>query len=133
MNAPIKIVLKTDYVKNDGTVHVRLRLTINQKVKYYPLHVFVKPQHFKSGRINNSNTVTKSLKPNKANVLRYFLFCCYTCVRYSDVANLRYSNIIDGTYISLVMIKTKEHVIIPLSEKAKELLPTPDFKAQHVF
>jgi site-specific recombinase XerD len=299
MNATIKIVLKTDYVKNDGTVNVRLRLTINQKVKYYPLHVFVKPQHFKSGRINNSdpdswnknilidkyylkaktiihnyrvsdtpitfdnfnrdfdnklygsqsfydfleqkllmlqgklnsgtlkgyndqlnklrdfrsellfkdidkgfvdkyelflikerrnnsNTVNKSMKflksmlnravddgivkenvfdkisigrtignrefltldelnklnttyfnnsmkPNKANVLRYFLFCCYTGLRYSDVANMRYSNIIDGSYISIEMIKTKEHVNIPLSEKAKELLPEPGFKAQHVF
>ncbi|MDP2724233.1 MAG: site-specific integrase, partial [Bacteroidales bacterium] len=299
MNATIKIVLKTDFIRKDGTSNIRLRLTINQKVKYYPLHIFVNPKNFKSGKItgdesdswnknllikkyfikattiiytyqlndtpitfenferdfdnkfygsksfyhfleqklillqgkltpgtlkgyndqvnklkdfraellfknidksfidryelflikernNNSNTVNKSmkflksmlnravddglikenvfdkisigrtignrefltldelnrlnaiyfsnmLKPNKANVLRYFLFCCYTGLRYSDVANLHHTNILDGNYLSVEMIKTKEHVKIPLSEKAKELLPLLNFKAHPVF
>jgi len=300
MNASIKILFKPDnYTRQDGTKQLRLRLIINRRVKYYPLHVYVNPKHFKNGRIsvsdpghfnknrlleyyynkankiifdhrineesitfdtfersfsndlygsksfydyadqlreklkgkltpgtlknykdqinklksfrltlqfkeidrlfiekyeiylikerkNNPNTVTKSLifiksilnkaladkfiktnvfddihlkrtegtrefltldelkklekiytgnelKPNKVNVLRYFLFCCYTGLRYSDVKKLRFNDIKENKYISIEMIKTKEPVIIPLIEKSRELLPEPGFKMQPVF
>ena len=36
-----------------------------------------------------------TLKKNKQNVLRYFLFACYTGLRYSDVRELRFKNIQD--------------------------------------
>ncbi len=74
-----------------------------------------------------------SLKSNKANVLRYFLFCCYTGLRYSDVKNLKFQNIKDDKYISVKMQKTKESVLIPLTEKAKQLIPKKAFDAQPVF
>jgi len=299
MNATIKIVLKTDYVRQDGTVNIRLRLTINQRVKYYPLNIYILPKYFKSGRVlrgdiesfnknmlidkyinkankiifdyrindtpitfenfdrdftnkmygsksfydfvdnqrialkgkltpgslkgyldqsnkmkdfkptllfkdinrqfinqyelflikereNKKNTITKSmkfiksilnkavlaglikenifdkiplgrtdgnreylttselnglselyykneLKPNKNNVLRYFLFCCYTGLRYSDIKNLRFADILENKYLSVQMIKTHEKVTIPLTDKAKKLIPKQYFKMQNVF
>lgn len=299
MNATVKIVLKPDYTRQDGTKHIRLRLTINRKVKYYPTNIYVIPKQFSSGHVlrrdpeyinknllidkstnkankiifefrindipitfenfdrdfsnkmygsksfydfvdtlrielkgkltqgslkgyldqsnkmksfrtvllfrdidrrfidqyelylikvkeNNKNTIIKSmkfiksvlnkavlggmikenvfdkiplgrtdgnrefltinelnsleelyfknkLKQNKNNVLRYFLFCCYTGLRYSDVLNLRFSDIQENKYISVKMVKTKEKVTIPLIEKAKELVPKQCFKMQKVF
>ena len=299
MNPKIKIVLKPDYLRKDGTKNIRLRLTINRKVKYYPLNIYVKPEHFSSGRVlkadpdhwqnnllvdkyankasdilfrleindipvtigaferdfknklygnssfyvfvekqiillkgklapttivgfknqlvklrgfrkeltfndidkhfvdryelhlikerqNSKTTILKTmkflknflnrakdeglvkenifdsitlkniegfrefltsdelnhldklyysneLKPNINNVLRYFLFCCYTGLRYSDIKNLRFTDIQDKEYISVNMVKTKENVIIPLTQKAKDLLPDPGFKQQKVF
>ena len=74
-----------------------------------------------------------SLKPNKSNVLRYFLFCCYTGLRYQDIKKLRYRNIQEGKYISIQMIKTKEFVNIPLIEKAKDLISGTGFNNQTIF
>jgi integrase/recombinase XerC len=54
-------------------------------------------------------------------VLRYFLFSCYTGLRFTDVVNLKYKNIQNG-FIRIVMHKTKDEVIIPLSNKAKNLI-----------
>lgn len=299
MGTSLKIVLKSDYTKKDGTQNVRLRLTINRKVKYYPLDIFVIPKNFRNGYIkagdkiaktknlliqkqlikanqiifnyrlqdipitfdhferdfhnefwgsksfydyvdqliselngklapgslkgykdqasklksfkpslqfkeidrkfiqeyelflikkknNKRSTINKSLKfiksvlnkavtdgiikenvfdhipvgrtdgnrefltideltllndlyykntlkPNKANVLRYFLFSCYTGLRYSDIKRLRFSNIKNNAYISIQMHKTKEHVIIPLNKQAKRLLPPKGFDAQPAF
>lgn len=76
---------------------------------------------------------TNSLKANKANVLRYFLFCCYTGLRYQDIKKLRFRDIPDGKYLHLQMIKTKEFVRIPLIEKARALIPPGSFSNQTVF
>ncbi|MBL7105497.1 MAG: site-specific integrase [Bacteroidales bacterium] len=76
---------------------------------------------------------TNHLKPNKANVLRYFLFCCYTGLRYQDIKKLRFRDIINNEYISLQMIKTKEYVNIPLISKAKDLIHRKGFDNQNVF
>lgn len=56
------------------------------------------------------------------NVLRYFLFSCYTGLRYGDVQNLRGVNII-GDVISLQMKKTKNEIRIPIIDRAKKFLP----------
>ena len=41
MNASVKLILREDYVRNDGTNPVNLRLTINRKSKYYSLGIFI--------------------------------------------------------------------------------------------
>ncbi len=74
-----------------------------------------------------------TLKTNKANVLKYFLFCCYTGLRYQDIKNLRYRNIVNNKHISIQMIKTKEYVSIPLIKKAKDLIHPGHFNNQTVF
>lgn len=63
------------------------------------------------------------LKSNRNNVLRYFLFCCYTGLRYSDILNLRFCDIHENKYLSVKMVKTKEKVIVPLIDKAIKLIP----------
>ena len=73
------------------------------------------------------------LKTNKANVLRYFLFCCYTGLRYQDIKNLKFGDIQNNSAISLIMGKTKKPVYIPLIDKAKNLLPDTGFNNQKVF
>lgn len=55
------------------------------------------------------------------NVLRYFLFSCYTGLRYSDIVNLKYRNI-DSGFINIKMEKTSEHLRIPLNKNAEALL-----------
>ena len=56
-----------------------------------------------------------------------FMFCCFTGLRHSDMANLRWRNIQktdDGEVINLPsMIKTDNPVIIPLGKQAKQWLP----------
>lgn len=54
-------------------------------------------------------------------VLRYFLFACYTSLRYGDVKELRYKNLSEET-INIEFQKTGKRIKIPLSNKAKSLL-----------
>lgn len=50
-----------------------------------------------------------------------FLFCCYTSLRYSDVANLRWSDI-NGDVMRIVTQKTTDAISIELNNKAKSIL-----------
>lgn len=76
---------------------------------------------------------SNELKTSKQNVLRYFLFCCYTGLRYQDIKKLRFRDIQDGQYLYFRMVKTKEFVRIPLIEKAKMFIPERGFDNQTVF
>jgi integrase/recombinase XerC len=81
-----------------------------------------------------------SLKYNLQNVLRYFLFACYTGLRYTDLKELNFKNIKKRNagrkeieVIEITMHKTKMQVTIPLTEKAKAVLPKKYSKHQVVF
>ena len=74
-----------------------------------------------------------TLKQNKQNVLRYFLFACYTGLRYSDIREIRFCNIQDDNWISLKMVKTKDPVRIPIIPRARRLLTEKGFESQKVF
>lgn len=63
-----------------------------------------------------------NLKKYQQNVLRYFLFSCFTGLRYTDVSELKKKHI-QGDMISIEMHKVKREVRIPITEKAKVLLP----------
>lgn len=59
------------------------------------------------------------------NVCRYFLFACYTGLRFTDVQNLKFSNIVSDLnikYLELIMEKTQEKILIPLNNKALNLI-----------
>lgn len=75
----------------------------------------------------------QSLSKGRQNVLRYFLFACYTGLRYSDIRELRAKDIIDNSWISIRMIKTGDPVKIPLIKKAINLLPGHGYDNQRVF
>ena len=65
---------------------------------------------------------SNKLHSSQQNVLSYFLFCCYTGLRYFDVSKMRWDNISDDI-VNLYMHKTKDLVRIPLINAAKNLLP----------
>jgi site-specific recombinase XerD len=76
--------------------------------------------------IYNAETLPK----NKQNVLRYFLFACFTGLRYSDIKTLVYDDIkslkIDGEtvlFIDKKQHKVKNRVQVPIIPKAEKLIP----------
>jgi site-specific recombinase XerD len=68
-----------------------------------------------------SGFLTKELKKT----LRYFLFACYTGLRYSDIKELKHNHIFLGehSYVEKEMFKTSRKVNIPLIGQAKKLIP----------
>ena len=79
--------------------------------------------------------MAKQITPAEYNVLRYFLFGCYTGLRFQDIKNIEYSCIknrlvqevgsskfTNKLYIELNMHKTGFTVKIPLMKKALELI-----------
>ena len=50
-----------------------------------------------------------------------FCFCCFTSLRYSDVANLKRSDVF-GSYISLTTIKTADSIKIELNKYSRAIL-----------
>lgn len=63
------------------------------------------------------------LHPSYDTVLRYFLFCCFTGLRISDVMALTYDDIMDGQLV-FIPKKTKRYqkiVKVPLNETARWL------------
>lgn len=54
-------------------------------------------------------------------VLRYFLLCCYTGLRFGDMRSLRYRDIDNGV-ISIKMSKTSNAVRIPVVDRAKKYI-----------
>ena len=81
----------------------------------------------KLNELYNKNTFKRSLH----NVLKYFLFCCYTGLRYSDVRNLRFKDIQENT-IKIRMKKTSDFVSIPINEKAQCFIGS-GFDEQKIF
>jgi len=81
-----------------------------------------------------------SLKNNLHNVLRYFLFSCYTGLRYNYLKDLKFKDIKKRSVgdkeiemIEIFMHKTKMPVSIPITQKAKKLLPKRYSQNQTVF
>jgi len=81
-----------------------------------------------------------ALNDKQKNVLRYFLFVCYTGLRYSDIKNLRFSDLKkrllnneDTTFIEIQMQKTSLNVSVPVISKAMNLLPEKISSQQKVF
>ena len=60
------------------------------------------------------------------NIKRAFLFSCFCGLRFSDIKALRWQDIIENQgkqFIRISMQKTKQEIIIPLSENALKWLP----------
>lgn len=64
---------------------------------------------------------TKKLTDRLQKAKNLFLFACYTGLRFSDVQNLKKQNV-NGQFLRLTTIKTKENLVIPLSQKAIDIL-----------
>lgn len=74
----------------------------------------------------------KFYKPIYKDILNYFLFACYTGLRYSDLKTFSKDSIV-GEFIHLRMHKTGYLVNIPLSKKAKMFIPKTPFNSECVF
>jgi site-specific recombinase XerD len=64
----------------------------------------------------------KIIKTIEREILQYFLFSCYTGLRYSDLKSLRMESIKENK-VRINMHKTGHFISIPLTQKALELLP----------
>lgn len=79
-------------------------------------------------------------KKHLDNVLRYFLFSCYTGLRYQDIKKLRFKdmkkeNTAEGEclMIRILMHKTGEPVSVPIISRAKKLIGEVGFENQKIF
>lgn len=71
-------------------------------------------------------------EPIQKEILSYFLFACYTGLRYSDLKSFSEDSIINDS-IHLRMHKTGYLVNIPLSKKAKSFIPKKPFSENYIF
>lgn len=65
-----------------------------------------------------------------------FLFCCFCGLRYSDVSQLTWENLMEtenGLMITTTMKKTRRRVEVPVSAKASSLLPKQTARKGKVF
>lgn len=62
------------------------------------------------------------LAPRLHKVLEYFLFACYTGLRYGDVKDFSITKNVSDNYIRLKINKTENFLTIPLNSKSKILL-----------
>jgi site-specific recombinase XerD len=77
-----------------------------------------------------------NLREDLKNVLRYFLFSCFTGLRYIDVKRLLHSNLFlerENPYLRIVQHKTSKPLILPLGEKALTYVPIKGLPRMPVF
>lgn len=67
------------------------------------------------------NFKVPSICPHLEEVRDVFCFCCFTSLRYSDVANLKRTNVFED-YIQVTTIKTYETLRIELNDYSKKIL-----------
>lgn len=65
-------------------------------------------------------------------VLKYFLFSCYTGLRFGDMQKLRHSDIDDG-FINIKMNKTQKGIRIPIVNAAKKYISENGRNYDHIF
>ena len=78
----------------------------------------------------------QTLRANQQNILKYFLFSCYTGIRYGDMYLMRFDNIKqkdDITFLDFIQHKSSKRAIIPLIDQAKVLIPVMEFEQQKIF
>jgi site-specific recombinase XerD len=94
-------------------IRLRANITVREYLSPEELQICIK--------LYRSHTLPGPLQ----NVLRYFLFSCFTGLRYSDVQAFSHSNIV-GSTIVVQMIKTKNEtgktVKIPITKGVNELI-----------
>ena len=131
---------KTLAVSTQCELFNALSMVLNEAVRMELLQKNPMCQLTNTERIKNPESTREYLTPEEVRNLisisdsniaagddvAAFLFCCFCGLRYSDVAELKWSNIMDtavGKEINIRMKKTLRPVNIPLSQQACALLP----------
>ncbi len=104
-----------NYLKDNGFKNIKITRGVGKR-EFLTLNELQKLE----AKFNDN-----SLLNHEKNVLQYFLFCCYTGLRYTDVMNLKKANINEGV-LNIRMHKTEREVYIPLTKRAIDLLPKTD-------
>ncbi len=76
------------------------------------------------------------LSRSQVKVLEYFLFDCYTGLRYGDLQRLQYKNLFldeKEPFLRIKTQKTGETIIVPLIARALALVPEQEFENETVF
>lgn len=122
-----------DILENKNNTVNRTFRRLKAFIKHVQIMGFISNDPFSGYRMLNSPTLRQSLsweelskieqmeslslKKNQKNVLRAFLFSCYTGLRFKDVGRLQAKNIVDRVII-MQTSKTGSVVRIPLSKRA---------------
>ena len=103
--------LRENYIKEDPFKNIKIQHGVGKR-EFLTLNELQKLES-----IYNDN----NLQSYQKNVLQYFLFCCYTGLRYSDIRSIKKGNINEGV-MNIRMHKTEREIYIPLPKKALSLL-----------
>lgn len=118
----INIAMRYGYIKNHPFKYITIKKVDGKRD-------FLSAQEL--ARLDEIYFRNKFTDGKEKEVLQYFLFSCYTGLRYSDLKSLK-ATFIKGNNLQINMHKTSYLVNIPLSQRATRLLPT-EFKSDHVF
>lgn len=92
------------------------------------VQIVTMPTHLTPNELNMLESLKQKLKKQKSfqnllDILNYFLFSCYTGLRYQTLESLSHKEVYDMQHIEVLLHKTNTPTIIPLSERAKACLP----------
>ncbi len=122
----LNAALKEDRIQKNPFIHFPIK-NVKGNIDYLTLEEVSKlDDHYKNC----------SMLPGQKNVLRYFLFACYTGMRFGDVQNLRFVNLHkqkETLWLYFTQQKTKKYTQIPLIPQAVALLPKKKFEQQKIF
>jgi site-specific recombinase XerD len=111
LKAVVHYAQKCGHLNNDPLINIKIKAIQGTKHFLSAVELQQLEQLYKDGMLNFV----------QQNVLRYFLFSCYTGLRYSDVVGLKYYDIKEDC-VCTTQEKTDKPVKIPLIKKAKDLL-----------
>jgi site-specific recombinase XerD len=109
----VNIAMRYGYLKNNPFKYITIK-KVDGKRDFLSLD-----ELNKIARAYFDNKITDDMERE---IVRYFLFSCYTGLRYSDLRQLKHSSV-QGNCIHINMHKTGYRVNIPLTQKAIQLLP----------
>jgi site-specific recombinase XerD len=111
LKAVVHYCQKKGLLQNDTLAMVRLKEIKGNK------------QHLNADELATLEKLyaAKVLNDSQQTCLQYFLFSCYTGLRYSDITRLNRQHL-HGNTISIVQEKTDKPVFVPLIEKAVNLI-----------
>jgi site-specific recombinase XerD len=109
----VNIAIRYGYIKNSPFRYITIKKVDGKRD-------FLTPEELnKLAKVYFSDCI---IDRKEKQILQYFLFSCYTGLRYSDLKALKAAAIRDSS-LQISMHKTGYIVSIPLSQKAFELLP----------
>ena len=109
----VNIAMRYGFIKNNPFKYITIKKVDGKRDFLTAEELNKLTEAYFSGKI-------KGIKEKE--ILQYFLFSCYTGLRYSDLRSLKMSSI-KGNNLQINMHKTGYLVNIPLTQKSVQLLP----------